>query len=84
MTPDCARVLRALQSASRQGGLFTFLHFNEISRRSGLPRRRVRLAARRLARMGLAKFQSGLCTEDGEFYGSGYAATGVESPDATR
>lgn len=40
-----------------------------------LPRSRARAACRRLAQLGLARFERGLVTDDGELAGSGYGIT---------
>lgn len=49
--------------------------FEPLMNETGLDRARVRRACRFLARKGFAKFRGGLWSEDGEPYGSGYAAT---------
>jgi hypothetical protein len=56
-------------------GDFCFRSFKHIAANCPLPQHLVRRTIRRLARKGLARFESGLCTEDGDFYGSGYALT---------
>ena len=54
----------------------SYLTFEGIQQRScKLDRRRIRLSCRSLARKGFAKYGRGLWTEDGEPFGSGYAAT---------
>lgn len=55
------------------GPFYTFAH---IMRNGDLEdRKAVRRACRSLARKGLARYGRGLWTEDGEMFGSGYAAT---------
>jgi RIO-like serine/threonine protein kinase len=54
---------------------YAYLAFDQISRRTGIERRQVRLDVRRMARKGLAVFASGLSNDDGEFRGAGYALT---------
>lgn len=49
--------------------------FRPLVKQTGLDRRLVRLACRSLARKGLAAFEKGLWTEDGEVAGAGYRAT---------
>lgn len=41
----------------------------------GVPRHDTRRVVRKLARMGMAEFASGLANDDGEFRGSGYRLT---------
>lgn len=65
-------VLAALAAA---GDSFGVLSFRGIAARVRLPRSEIRLACRSLRRKGLAEFYRGCWTEDGEPYGSGYAAT---------
>lgn len=65
-------VLKVLAS---EGGDFNYFSFAPLSKKTRLPRARVRRACRSLARKGLAVFSSALCTDDGAFYGAGYAAT---------
>ena len=55
----------------------TFLPFAPIVERTGLDRRQVRLACRSLKRKGLAQFSNALFDFDGNFKGSGYAATPI-------
>ncbi len=52
-----------------------FSSFAGIQSRMGTDRRTVRRACRSLARKGLAEYQRGLVTEDGEMAGAGYGAT---------
>jgi len=54
---------------------FGFFPFAPICRKTRLKREVVRRACRSLARKGFTAFASGLCTEDGDFAGSGYACT---------
>jgi DNA-binding MarR family transcriptional regulator len=49
--------------------------FAPIMEETGLDRRAVRRACRRLARHGLAQYEKGLCDWDGNFRGAGYAIT---------
>ena len=71
------REKRALEVLADAGGPdgFGFLSFATVARRSGLDPKVIRRTVRALARKGLAEFGSGLCTEDGEFAGSGYCAS---------
>ena len=52
-----------------------YSHFAPIMRETGLDRNIVRRACRRMARYGLTAYDKGLCSEDGDFLGAGYAAT---------
>lgn len=52
-----------------------YLPFAPVMEHTGLERRVVRRSIRYLARNGYTEFCSGLCTEDGEFAGSGYRPT---------
>ena len=52
-----------------------FFCFKVLCKKTGLDRRTVRLACRYLKRKGLARFGTGLCDNDGAFYGSGYSAS---------
>lgn len=68
-----ATVLKFLaENFSLDSGVFSFA---PICKTTQLDRRIVRLACRSLARKGLTKFYRGLCTDDGDFAGAGYAAT---------
>ena len=62
---------------------FYFFSFSRIMDATGLDRKSVRKACRSLKRKGLAKFGSGLWTEDGEPAGSGYAAARAAIAKAT-
>lgn len=64
------KVLAALVSVSDG-----FLTFRGISQRTRMDRRTIRRACRSLTRKELAQYGKGLWTEDGEMFGSGYAAT---------
>ncbi len=80
LTDKHRAALAALASAHSEAADFAFLNFAGIARRAKaaghtLPREDVRRTVRHLARKGLATFGRGLCTEDGEFAGSGYAIT---------
>lgn len=68
-------VLRTLARALVDDPDHCFLPFATTMKRTGLDRRKVRLACRSLTRKGFAEFCSGLWTDDGEMAGSGYAAT---------
>ena len=65
---------------------FGCLPFKPISNRTGLDVKVVRRACRSLTRKGLAAYERGLWTEDGQPAGSGYRATrdGVEYAEARR
>lgn len=52
-----------------------YLPFAPVMDHTGLDRSVVRRAIRHLKRKGYTEFCSGLCTEDGEFAGSGYRPT---------
>jgi len=69
------KVLNALVEDydSVDGG--AFFCFKVLCKKTGLNRRTVRLACRYLKRKGLARFGTGLCDNDGAFYGSGYSAS---------
>lgn len=54
---------------------FGYTGFSWISKRTRLPRNKVRLACRSLKRKGFAKFSSGLWNDDGQPAGSGYSAS---------
>lgn len=71
------RERKALETLADAGGCedFGYLSFKTIAGRSGLDLKVVRRTVRALARKGLAKYERGLWTEDGELAGSGYAAT---------
>lgn len=75
LTDNHKRVLRALNGCSNDFGEPAFLSFNGIARAGEIDRHLVRRNVRHLARKGLAKFGSGLWTDDGEPAGSGYAIT---------
>lgn len=53
---------------------FGFLSFAAIARR-GVPAHNVRRVVRKLARMGITQFASGLWNDDGEPRGAGYGLT---------
>lgn len=67
-----SKVLKVLADGDPDFGHYSF---RAIQRRTGLKRSEIGRACRSLTRKGLAKFGSGLFTEDGEVAGSGYAAT---------
>lgn|GEM_PF-3209738 len=53
----------------------TGFHFKDLQKRTGLLREEIRLAVHHLAQLGyLAYFRAGT-TDEGEFYGAGYALT---------
>lgn len=54
---------------------FGYSGFREIARLTRLKRADIRRACRSLTRRGLAVFARGLCTEDGDFAGSGYCSS---------
>jgi hypothetical protein len=74
VNPIELKVLRVLAASNWYDG-FGFLNFRGIAARTKLKRKEIRRAARSLARKGLAEFQKGLWTEDGEVAGSGYGCT---------
>lgn len=49
--------------------------FRSLELETGLPREIVRGLCRILTEQGLMTYSSGLCSEDGEFVGSGYGLT---------
>ena len=69
------RERQALKGMAKFSGDFDCLTFRGIARSSGLRLKYVRRTVRALARKGFAEYQSGLCNEDGQFFGSGYRAT---------
>lgn len=52
-----------------------FWSFDPLEKKTGIERRKVRLACRSLARKGFAKYMRGLVNLDGEMAGAGYGAT---------
>ena len=54
---------------------FAFSNFAWLTEVTGLDRKSVRRACRSLTRKGLAVFQKGLWTSEGDPAGAGYAAT---------
>jgi len=72
LKPDELAVLDALDSGDADFGFFCFAGLIE---RTGLERRRVRLACRSLARRGLAAYSRGLWDCRGYPAGAGYAIT---------
>lgn len=82
LNPYERKVLRFL--AARFSDDMGFYGFAGITRGTRLNRNTVRLACRSLTRKGLARFARGLCDDDGDFRGSGYAATALgATTDAT-
>jgi RIO-like serine/threonine protein kinase len=75
LNPAERKVLRALAASYFNDRDFCFLPFRPLMDRTRLPRTEVRRAARSLARKELAAYGRGLCSEDGDFVGSGYACT---------
>lgn len=65
----------ALRALAELGEYGMYYPFRAICDHDGLPHDRVRRAVRGLARKGLAQYARGLCTEDGDFAGSGYCCT---------
>ncbi len=57
-----------------------FYYFGFIAEKTGLPKNKVRVYVRALARKGLAEYQRGLFDDDGFIAGSGHAITkqGIE------
>jgi len=80
-----SQVLAALAEARREDEDFCYLNFDEIARRAGIPKTKVRRAVRGLARKGLAEFRTALWTLDGRPCGSGYRCTekGLERSPTT-
>lgn len=72
MPPDHLAVLKFLKAHTSEEACYPFA---PICRATRLNRKRVRLACRALARKGWAEFYRGLCTNDGDFAGSGYCVT---------
>ena len=83
MTPREACLI-ALAEMSVYGDDHHYYPFHPIQERSGYDRATVRRCVRLLKRQGQAKFMAGLCTEDGDFAGSGYRCTsaGIEAARA--
>ena len=69
------RVLKVLAKCAGDYEDYGYMHFKDIAKDARLNRIQVRSSVRALARKGLAKYGSGLCTEDGDFAGSGYCCT---------
>lgn len=74
MSPMQLNCLAALQTHSRPHGEMC-VPFRTIEQSTKLSRTHVKRSVRALARIGLAEFHKGLCTEDGEFAGAGYCVT---------
>lgn len=72
---DEKAVLAAMINGPSFYGDFCFFPFRYLCNETGLERPVVRRICRYLARRGLAQYQRGLWTEDGEPVGSGYGAT---------
>lgn len=73
----------AIEVAGQQRtALLVMLHYDEtdtpclsakhLAERSDLPLAAARMAGRELVKLGLAKCETGLVTDDGDFYGSGW------------
>lgn len=67
------KILRSLLGDFYGGPLY--FTFAGICKKTGFNRRTVRLDCRRMARKGLTQYGKGLCNEDGDFMGAGYAIT---------
>lgn len=52
-----------------------YVHFAHLTKRTRLNRKAVRRACRSLKRKGLAEYERGLFTADGDPFGAGYAAS---------
>ena len=72
---DRAVLEQLVEAVNADGFEFYCLNFAGLMRRTGLDRKTVRKACRKLARKGLAEFQKGLWTDCGEPAGAGYGAT---------
>ena len=81
MNKNEIEVLAFLATGNEDFGGYCFAPIMEHTK---LDRRQVRLACRSLKRRGFAEFFRGMWTDDGEPYGSGYAATlsGREAADS--
>ena len=77
LTPNDAKVLRALDDCYDDYAGGGFSGFAGIVSRTGLNRRQVRLSCRRLKRKGLAQYARGLWNDDGQVAGAGYGLTEV-------
>ena len=75
LTEAQKRELRILSVLADAGEDFGYFGFKSLSCQTQIDRRQVRLDVRRMARKGLTQFGKGLCTDDGDFAGSGYAIT---------
>jgi Mn-dependent DtxR family transcriptional regulator len=73
LTEEHQRVLLALADFSREQELY--LPFRRIVSESEVEPHRIRRIVRHLARKGLAQYERGLWTDDGEPAGSGYCIT---------
>jgi hypothetical protein len=69
------KVLKALAESYYDNDEFGFWGFDGLAKETCLDRKQVRRACRSLRRKGLAQFEKGLWTEDGEPAGAGYGAT---------
>lgn len=74
LSSDQQTVLKALAHGHSDWG-FNFRGFRHLVEATGYKRQRLRVVVRQLARKGLAKYSSGLFTEDGKVGGSGYSVT---------
>lgn len=71
LTVDQERVFAAYKGLDDGNGF----HFKDLEKRTGLQRELIRHAVHHLSSLGyLAYFRAGT-TDDGEFYGAGYALT---------
>lgn len=73
MSPNEWKVLAVLGEGVEYD--FGFWGFAGIMKQTGLDRKTVRRCCRSLRRKGLALFESGLWTDEGEPAGSGYCST---------
>jgi hypothetical protein len=73
--PKLTAIERAVLDSLSDAGEERCYAFAPICQHTGLERSVVRRACRSLKRKGLARFETGLWTEDGEPRGSGYGLT---------
>ena len=75
LSSDQRVVLKALNSTYERVPEFNYLSFKYLATATTMPRKRVRVVVRQLARQGLAEYAKGLFDEYGKVAGSGYATT---------
>lgn len=71
---DRERTVLIALASDGQGGEYCF-PFAPLMKKTGMTRNPVRLACRSLARKGLARYERGLWSEEGDMLGAGYGIT---------